>query len=489
MGSDAALSEDDMCRMWGDSIKTGKGQHARITYDDFLLLMKGQTKESPSHELNRELENSASALVGATRLDVVSESDIACEESSVKSDEASTTMANDDTADGTIVPPAMPAVSLDHSPLGVPLLQPSQSAPNTPEDHRRTLDMEMRIDSLLCSDADDDHIFSSGPGVPGSSASLTPPMSPSRGIQDYCTPGAQRRSFVELKELKSSNLDIPGLPSFRPSGGLEKPSIYTRGRSRSVGDDHDTPEKTSVRDIDESNKLSVVAEVAEAVHDLTLPETNHSHTSININGIKDDQSKSNLVVNRKLYRAHRQTRLAILEASKRFEEQQAEHAKEIIMAARDDDDRHGMIQAGLVMRHGIKKQVSSKAIRALLEQNRTQQRVLVEKANRRGGRGRRSRKKTNSDMSGMLGSTGADDFGAIVRKASLEQSIPEDSTKMNEDILMYEDMSPEQEAEEAGEVDLPDLSQLRAATVPGEFRKTSDPFGKQGQYGALASGK
>lgn len=500
MGSDAVQSEDDMRRMWGDSIKTGKGQHARITYDDFLLLMKGQTKEPPLHESNLELTSSAAALVGTTRLHVVPESDIACETSSTKSEEDSTikvTSGDMITADGTIVPAAKPAVGLDdsnHSPLGVSLLQPSQSAPNTPEDHRRTLNLEMRIDSPLAKDEEDDHIVSSGPGVPGSSASLTPPMSPSRGIQDYCTPSAQRRSFVEFKDMKSSNLDLPGLSSILPSGALVKPPIYTRGRSRSMGDDHDTPEKTSVKDIDEANKLSAVAEVAEAVHDLILPETNHTHVNVEIDQIVHDQSKSNLLVNRKLYRAHRQMRMAVLEASKRFEEQQTEHAKEILLAARDEDDGHGMIQAGLVMRHGIKKQVSSKAIRTLLEQNHMQQQVLVEKANRRGGRGRRSRKKTISDMSGMLSSIGADDFGAIALKASLEQSIPEDTAKIDEDVSMYEDISPEPEAEESGESvpGLPDLAAegpLRAATVPGEFRKTSDPFGKQGRYGALASWK
>jgi hypothetical protein len=47
MGSAAVQSEDAMRRMWGDSIKAVKCQHARITYDDFLLLMKGQSQELP----------------------------------------------------------------------------------------------------------------------------------------------------------------------------------------------------------------------------------------------------------------------------------------------------------------------------------------------------------------------------------------------------------------------------------------------------------
>jgi hypothetical protein len=49
MGSDAWQSEDAMRRMWGDSIKAVKCQHARINYDDFLLLMKGQNKDVHGH--------------------------------------------------------------------------------------------------------------------------------------------------------------------------------------------------------------------------------------------------------------------------------------------------------------------------------------------------------------------------------------------------------------------------------------------------------
>jgi len=45
MGNDAAQSEDSMRRMWGDSVRACSCNHDIITYEDFLLLMKGQTKE------------------------------------------------------------------------------------------------------------------------------------------------------------------------------------------------------------------------------------------------------------------------------------------------------------------------------------------------------------------------------------------------------------------------------------------------------------
>jgi hypothetical protein len=239
---------------------------------------------------------------------------------------------------------------------------------------------------------------------------------------------------------------------------------------------------------------------------MILPETDHVHPiNPDLGETLSDESKTALVVNRKLYRAHRQMRLAVLEASKRFEEQQAEHAKELILAAREEDDRQlGMIQAGLVMRHGHKKQVSSQAIRSLLDSNRLQQQALVEKANKRGGRGRRSRKKTFSDMSGMLASMGSEDLTSTIARASAEEAL--DGANM-EASRMYVDMTPatvdEDEplnqitapelpaSSEISAHDVPELTehdgQLRAATVPGEFRKTSDPFGRSGRYGALPS--
>ena len=45
MGNDATQSEDAMRRMWGDSMEACQNKDAHITYDDFLLLMKGQTRE------------------------------------------------------------------------------------------------------------------------------------------------------------------------------------------------------------------------------------------------------------------------------------------------------------------------------------------------------------------------------------------------------------------------------------------------------------
>ena len=268
-----------------------------------------------------------------------------------------------------------------------------------------------------------------------------------------------------MKQSKSEELDIPGLPG--------RPLAYTRRRSRSLGNEEDK---------DEAAKKKDLQPVAEVVREMLLPETDHLHNS----GLLDDKSKSALKTNRQLYRAHRQMRLAVLDASKRFEEQQAAHARDFILAQRETEEKSmGMIQAGLVMRHGHTKQVSSEAIRQLLQSNQAQQQALVEKANRRGGRGRRSRKKTISDMSGMLASIGQDEMGTIATQAEKSES-PDLTAMKSVGSIPMEDVAP---VVPEGP-DLPDLSSkgnLRKATVPGEFRATQDPFSLRGLYGAAAA--
>ena len=474
MGSDALQSEEDMRRMWGDSIKAIKSTHARITYDDFLLLMKGQTKEgTPSQDLDRELEVSVSALVSSTgRLHAVPEAAASYESpgspKSPRTPARTLTLSSGDvvTFEGAIQPESgtdeiseLPdfRTSSPHLPTE------SQSAPTTPAAHKRIMDIG--LESPLS--VDDEDITSSGPGVPGCAQSLTPPMSPTRGYEDFVTPGYEHRTMVDFKDLKDNGLMLPGLP--QSASGLAKPPPYTRRRSQSLCDKD--KEETS-----ESRELHAVADV---VRDMMLPESGI------LGSVDLDKLKSALVVNRTLYRAHRQMRLAVMEASKRFEEQQAEHARDVILAAREGDDdndgNHGMIQAGLVMRHGHKKQVSSQAIRQLLDENRSQQLKLVEKANRRGGRGRRSRKKTTSDMSGMLNSMGQEDLKSIAQKAALDNRNEAD---LPPNDILYEDMV----LPPPDDVDADDLTadgQMRGPTVPGEFRKTSDPFGMAGRYGVL----
>lgn len=451
--------------------------------------MKGQTKEAAHEEAasakpsvfdGSMLENSVSSLVGRTSmLHVVPEG-----HSTVGESEDSGVLEP-----GTIILPSGDKVTIDGSifdeskvvvdPINDSSHTPdrvvfgAKSAPTTPADHKKMLDME-DMDSPLSMD-DDDDITSSGPGIPGSAASLTPPMSPVRGFQDFVTPLSGRRAATDLHAEKLDSLMLPGLPL------LPKPVPYTRRRSRSVGDENENVE-TDPKDL---------VMVADVVRDMLFPETDHDHPHKDMDAALKNGKKSNIVVNRNLYRAHRQMRLAVLDASKRFEEQQAEHARDVILAQREeaegktDPNTLGMIQAGLVMRHGQNKQVSSEAIRSALRENKVQQQALVEKATRRGGRGRRSRKKTISDMSAMMNSMGQDELLSIAVSAAKDPG-PLEESKVT--VAGLEPDVPEvvHTGNNASMPDLPDMSEegiLRGATVPGEFRKTNDPFSQQGRYG------
>lgn len=422
MGSDALQSEDAMREMWGDSMKAVKCHNARITYDDFLLLMKGQSKDSPSQDFERDLGVSVSSLLNGSQLYVLPELPMDHKGESLVGENI--LLEEEETLD---VLHTMTGLSLEDVGEQTTVQRSSGilSAPGTPAGHTKSM---LDVESPLSIDGHD-NVMTAVPGVPGSAASLTPPATPERGARDYITPSAVNRNVQGIEGHITPNLILPGL-----SVGV-RPDPYSRRRSRSVDD----------KEPEESGDLQVVADVA---RHMIVPETGHNPS---LECVVKDSKKSALMVNRQLYRAHRQMRLAVLEASKRFEEQQAKHARDVILAQRnatDEDTTGGMIQAGLVMRHGHKKQVSSEAIRKLLQDNQLQQQVLVEKANRRGGRGRRSRKKTISDMSGMLGSSmGQDEMGTIAKAAAPAPPLP----------------PPEEGVQQI----LGKEGQIRGATVPG----------------------
>lgn len=531
MGSDALQSEEAMHRMWGDSIRAVKCQHARITYGDFLLLMKGQTREAtPSQELQRDLESNVSNLmpVSGRPLHVLHEGipdadshatdatspTSAIQKPSMKLDRAKTegdVIALKPKAPLMMPAGENPALAAENSELmsSMPLRPTSpyvqttsNSAPSTPADHKLILDVDENETPPFVKNVSGD-VMSSGPGIPGTSASLTPPHSPVRGPRDYVTPMGNDRFTVSMPE-SVNNILIPGLP-------IEKPAQYTRRRSRSVDESENQLEAKDQGDLHS---------LADAVRDMIVPESGNFHFT-GLEDVMKDESKSALQVNRQLYRAHRHMRLAVLEASKRFEEQQARHAREVLVAQKEKEEVKstglGMIHAGLVMRHGTKSQVSSEAIRKLLKESEAQQQVLVEMANRRGGRGRRSRKKTISDMSGMLNSMGAEDMGTIASKAAEQeaamgtsQASKTSGDEKNGDVSKSETSAPaiaaaiaaaagtsaaavasvsdEAIAAAVAAAETPEPStvvgEVRDPTVPGDFHNTVDPFGKQGKYGA-----
>lgn len=267
---------------------------------------------------------------------------------------------------------------------------------------------------------------------------------------------------------------------------------------------------------------------------LSLPER---HDAIQ----EEMSNKSALAVNRELYRAHRRMRISVVEASRRFEEKQAIRARDTLMKEQVKE----AMGAGLVMRHGTKLQVTSEAIRKYLDEAMAEQQVLLEKANRRGGRGRRTRKKTISDMSAMMSpSMGQDEMGEIAALAALSQTpeskrttapynfdgaegLPDLSTKTAIESFSknslnlaprtasmrrgsghriqaqgtqrrgsghriqakVEDLASAATAldnsSDAPMLNLPqiDHKSLRKPTVLGQFLKSEDPFGASGMYG------
>jgi len=104
------------------------------------------------------------------------------------------------------------------------------------------------------------------------------------------------------------------------------------------------------------------------------------------NEIITDSRASPLVVNRALYRKHREMRFAVLEASKQFDKKRLEIQE---MSAPNEMDK----RASLIMKRGVRPPV---------ELEDAHQRALFEAAARRCGRARRTRNKTKSDVTGML---------------------------------------------------------------------------------------
>jgi len=147
-----------------------------------------------------------------------------------------------------------------------------------------------------------------------------------------------------------------------------------------------------------------------ALRGINLPE--HEHKDKQIEDLIHDESKTPLFVNRNLYRAHRQMRLGVLEACKRFEDMQLYRLQQEHQQKQNDATNQVVGGAGLVMKHGHTEKLSTEAIRKILQERQAKQQLLLDKANKssgRGGRRRDRRKKTVSDMSAMLATNGNDE--------------------------------------------------------------------------------
>lgn len=267
------------------------------------------------------------------------------------------------------------------------------------------------------------------------------------------------------QESRSRRTTPPQSPVCPPSPGntmllqgvavaMPSPQSYRRCRSKSV-DDKDLEDQNSSAD-----HARFITDIRRAI---PLPE--HTHDATEIEKVIHDETLTPLVVNRQLYRAHRKMRHAVLEASKRFEDQQVERTKAELQAKQQAESSSG---AGLVMRRGHKKEVSSDTIRKLMIQKQKEHESVVSNAARKAGRARprRGRKKTVSDMSAMMSAISSpevqSDSNATTQSASaLVISKVGENEEQPHDLPLHDITKPE-------------------PTVPGVFRKTSDPFGTMG---------
>ena len=189
----------------------------------------------------------------------------------------------------------------------------------------------------------------------------------------------------------------------------------TRDPSDSLDGDRnrDTNEKSSASQlgllVEEQSDELISVEATTTTHrplpkahsspDLTAALSEWTFPSVSKPSPFAQQNKPALQQDRHHYRAHKQMRLSVLDASKRFEEQQTRHARDVLLA---QEELREMTKgpAGLIMRRVENKTVSTEQIKKMLDQNQKYRVSVVEVANRRSGRGILT--ETISDIGGML---------------------------------------------------------------------------------------
>jgi len=187
------------------------------------------------------------------------------------------------------------------------------------------------------------------------------------------------------------------------------------------------------------NNATFVPTSANALRSINLPE--HEHGNKKIEDLIHDESKTPLVVNRNLYRAHRQMRLSVLEACKRFDDMQLFRVQKEHQQKQNDATKQMVGGAGLVMRHGHAEKLSTEAIREILLKRQQEQQLLLEKANKLSGRGgstrrRDKRKKTVSDMSAMLASNNNQ-----ATSESDQESKPQTPSPTDKNLLVHQSLN------------------------------------------------
>jgi len=424
-----------------------------VTYQDFLLLMKGQTMPTREHSPHTShiipttplpatipmlpSAQMPTSFLNTGDLDVLheySDSNETEEHSRASYDSPIKAVAQKRASTGFMAAGPQFGRSASLGDDDLPVCMDDDDLPMSMDED------DAKLDEIISENADR--------AMQLKNANLTPPMTPVRSPTDFVTPISGERFKISPNTLGLASA-MPPLPDTRD---------FSRRRSRSVDDQEymngDDSGQENEQEID--HETNIAPDIRRA---MILPEHNHSMKQIEI-AIHDDKLTP-LVINRKLYRAHRQMRMAVLEASKRFEDEQLRRTREELQAKEEAGSRH--FGAGLVMKRGKKKEVSSGEIRKVLGIKEVETKTFIDVAARKGGRGRRARKKTVSDMSGMLVSIPPQELSnAATQAKSVATNIttpppPEPPVPSGQELKLHDIAKPE-------------------PTVLGVFRKTNDPF-------------
>lgn len=365
IGNGAAHSEEALREMWGEASMSSTD--ACITYEDFLLLMKGQTKPPSQSKVPVQPKKQG--------LQTVIEHDIEGASSA---------------PGGFMYPPSFEQE-------------------------------EDQSDGPIC-------------------------------IDDEGDDGTLNQGFAEVIQHQESTESL-----VQPSD-LESPPVETKTtRAKSFDNDENSPSGQAPAVRKDKHKIAV-----------NLPE--HYRTNVNVNNMLNDKTMTPLVVNRELYRAHRIMRLAVLDASKRLDDERQRRAREEMRKEQALSNKGG---AGLIMRHG--GELSADAIKQFVVQQQKEEQRQVHEASKRSGR-RHARNKTSSDIRGMFGSSDSDLSNLttpIVRETIAVGSIPDFGPPTSTHPLSLPKTPPEAPTSS----DLPEIPVFRNRTMPGQFRKTDyDPF-------------
>ena len=446
MGKDGTDSEDEMRTMWASSMKACKCHDSQITYDDFLLLMKGQTMQGKEVSPRTAHAPLTANLTGADSITLPSMErgtalpGMIMERGNLEVlHEMSDSNTEEDIDD---LAPLSPGKADGSTFMMMPMSGRFVASDSFDDDAPMTMDDDDdNVDERISAAADKEVQLQMGHIGPA----LTPPHSPERSVKDFVTPVPHARFVTFPASFKVLGSPLPSLPDSRD---------FSRRRSRSV-DDQDY---LSTPIVEHENEVAVVQDIRRA---MLLPE--HGARSNSTEDVNADDKVTPLVANRKLYRAHRKMRQAVLEASKRFEEEQLRRTKAELQqeqAQQPPDPRH--FGAGLVMKRGKKKEVSSNQIRHLMSERNDTQKTMVDIAARKGGRGRRARKKTVSDMSGMLMMIPPSELAAVNTPVPVKAEPSNDTIDDDTNLALHDITEPE-------------------PTILGDFRKSVDPFEQMGK--------